>query len=165
MSIRFRRFANESDRALVLRGGASGQSEQRVRAKRRHGQETTPNGCGSCGGCSGERAKSHPGNWQFTLARAWMMPRLDTLFLALILDCRSQSLRPTPPSLTSAIDSSLRRRAGSSSAGFNDRPRTSTFLLAPFNLHRSRLRRASGFILTAFSDATPHTSSPKSVIR
>ena len=30
--------------------------------------------------------------------------------------------------------------------------------LAPFNLHRSRVRRASGFLLTAFSNATPHTS-------
>jgi hypothetical protein len=30
-------------------------------------------------------------------------------------------------------------------------------LLAPFNLHRPRVRRASGFLLTAFSNATPHT--------
>ena len=37
------------------------QSEQRVRAKRRHGQETAPNDCGSDCGCPGERAKSHPG--------------------------------------------------------------------------------------------------------
>ncbi len=29
--------------------------------------------------------------------------------------------------------------------------------LAPFNLHKSRVRRASGFLLTAFSNATPHT--------
>src|SRR5579859_2079949 len=29
--------------------------------------------------------------------------------------------------------------------------------LAPFNLHRYRVRRASGFLLTAFSNATPHT--------
>ena len=29
--------------------------------------------------------------------------------------------------------------------------------LTPFNLHRSRVRRASGFLLTAFSNATPHT--------
>jgi hypothetical protein len=32
-------------------------------------------------------------------------------------------------------------------------------LFAPFNLHRSRVRRASGFLLTAFSNATPHTFS------
>jgi hypothetical protein len=25
-------------------------------------------------------------------------------------------------------------------------------------LHKARVRRASGFLLTAFSDATPHTS-------
>ena len=31
--------------------------------------------------------------------------------------------------------------------------------LAPFNLHKPRVRRASGFLLTAFSDATPHTFS------
>ena len=30
--------------------------------------------------------------------------------------------------------------------------------LAPFNLHKSRVRRASGFLLTAFSNATPRTS-------
>jgi hypothetical protein len=30
-------------------------------------------------------------------------------------------------------------------------------LLASFNLHRPRVRRASGFLLTAFSNATPHT--------
>ena len=29
--------------------------------------------------------------------------------------------------------------------------------LAPFNLHKYRVRRASGFLLTAFSNATPHT--------
>ena len=40
-------------------------------------------------------------------------------------------------------------------------PRTSTNPFAPFNLHKSRVRRASGFLLTAFSNATPHTlSSP-----
>src|SRR5215831_14190918 len=35
--------------------------------------------------------------------------------------------------------------------------RTSTTLPAPCNLHKSRVRRASGFLLTAFSNAT-HTS-------
>lgn len=29
--------------------------------------------------------------------------------------------------------------------------------LAPYNLHNSRIRHASGFLLTAFSNATPHT--------
>src|ERR1039457_6586653 len=29
--------------------------------------------------------------------------------------------------------------------------------LAPFNLHQYRARRTSGFLLTAFSNATPHT--------
>jgi hypothetical protein len=42
----------------------SRKSEQRVCAKRRHGQKTAPNDCGGYCGCSGERAKSHPGNWQ-----------------------------------------------------------------------------------------------------
>jgi len=31
--------------------------------------------------------------------------------------------------------------------------------LAPFNLHKSRVRRASGFLLTAFSNATPDSFS------
>ncbi len=31
--------------------------------------------------------------------------------------------------------------------------------LAPFNLHKYRARRPSGFLLTAFSNATPHTFS------
>src|SRR5215469_8923875 len=29
--------------------------------------------------------------------------------------------------------------------------------LDPFNLHKSRVRRATGFLLTAFSNATPYT--------
>ncbi|MGA8619734.1 MAG: hypothetical protein WB660_14605, partial [Candidatus Sulfotelmatobacter sp.] len=33
--------------------------------------------------------------------------------------------------------------------------------LAPFNLHKDRVRRASGFLLTAFSNARP----PKPLLR
>ena len=32
--------------------------------------------------------------------------------------------------------------------------------LTPFNLHKARVRRASGFLLTAFSNARPQTSAP-----
>jgi hypothetical protein len=32
--------------------------------------------------------------------------------------------------------------------------------LAPFNLHKARVRRASGFLLTAFSNARPQSSVP-----
>ena len=66
-------------------------------------------------------------------------------------------LLPVPPRLTSAIDSSLHRCTGSSSAGRDDSHELLHSSLAPFNLHKSRVRRASGFLLTAFSNATPHT--------
>jgi hypothetical protein len=60
----------------------------------------------------------------------------------------------SPPRLSSAIDSSLHRCADSFSNGPAKLRHPS---LAPFNLHKSRVRRASGFLLTAFSNATPHT--------
>ncbi|MGA8285352.1 MAG: hypothetical protein WB796_11420, partial [Candidatus Sulfotelmatobacter sp.] len=59
--------------------------------------------------------------------------------------------------LTSAIDSSLYSCAGCSSTGLDDSRDPPHPSLAPFNLHKSRVRRASGFLLTAFSNATPHT--------
>ena len=65
----------------------------------------------------------------------------------------------SPAGLTSAIDSSLHRCAGSSSTALDHFRATSTPPVAPFNLHRSRVRRASGFLLTAFSNATPHAFS------
>jgi hypothetical protein len=37
-------------------------------------------------------------------------------------------------------------------------PSTSTLSLAPFNLHMARVHRASGFLLTAFSNARPQSS-------
>ena len=61
------------------------------------------------------------------------------------------------PMLTSAIDSSLHRCAGCYSSGLDDSRELLHPSLAPFNLHKSRVRRASGFLLTAFSNATPHT--------
>ena len=63
----------------------------------------------------------------------------------------------SPPRLTSAIDSSLYSCAGCSSTGLDDSRDPPHPSLAPFNLHKSRVRRASGFLLTAFSNATPHT--------
>jgi hypothetical protein len=65
---------------------------------------------------------------------------------------------PSPPRLTSAINSSLHRSAGSSSGGHDNSRELLHPSLAPFNLDRSRVRRASGFLLTAFSNTTPHTS-------
>jgi hypothetical protein len=56
----------------------------------------------------------------------------------------------SPPRLTSAS-------TGSFCTGPDDSRELLHPLLAPFNLHRSRVRRASGFLLTAFSNATPHT--------
>jgi hypothetical protein len=58
------------------------------------------------------------------------------------------------PRLTSAIDPSLHRCAGSSSTGLDDSHQLLHLSLAPFNLHKARVRRASGFLLTAFSNTT-----------
>src|SRR5215472_4312663 len=63
----------------------------------------------------------------------------------------------SPPKPTSAIDSCSHRCAGFSSTGVDDSRELLHPLLPPFNLHNSRVRRASGFLLTAFSNATPHT--------
>src|SRR5215469_15977077 len=46
--------------------------------------------------------------------------------------------------------------AGSSATGFHHASKLLHFCLAPFNLHRARVRRLSGFLLTAVSNATPH---------
>ena len=75
--------------------------------------------------------------------------------------CVSLTPRPllrSPPQLTSAIDSCSQRYASSYSISLCDSRKLLQPLLAPFNLHKSRVRRASGFLLTAFSNATPHTS-------
>jgi hypothetical protein len=66
----------------------------------------------------------------------------------------------SPPRLTSAIDSSLHRCAGCYSAGLEDSRELLHPSLAPFNLHNSRVRLPSGFLLTAFSNAPPHTFFP-----
>ena len=61
------------------------------------------------------------------------------------------------PRLTSAIHSSLHSCAACSSTHLYDSREPLHPSLAQFNLHNSRVRRASGFLLTAFSNATPHT--------
>src|SRR5580692_11071417 len=63
----------------------------------------------------------------------------------------------SPPRLPSAINSSLLRCAGSSATGLDHARQLLHPSLAPFNLHKSRVRRASGFLLTAFSNTTPLT--------
>jgi len=63
----------------------------------------------------------------------------------------------SPPRLPSAINSSLLRCAGSSATGLDHSRQLLHPSLAPFNLHKSRVRRASGFLLTAFSNTTPLT--------
>ena len=73
------------------------------------------------------------------------------------LRCRPDIFFMPSPRLTSAIDSSLPRCAGCYSTGLDDSRQLLQTFLAPFNLHKSRVRRASGFLLTAFSNATPHT--------
>ena len=112
---------------------------------------------------------SPPHNSNSVLHHSW--PRLHEItrpHTALSTRCRAsrRSVSPlppdnfflSPPRLTSAIDSSLHRSAGSSSVGLDDSRELLHPSLAPFNLHRSRVRRANGFLLmTAFSNATPHT--------
>ncbi len=61
------------------------------------------------------------------------------------------------PRLPSAINSSLLRCARSSATGLDHSRQLLHPSLAPFNLHKSRVRRASGFLLTAFSNTTPLT--------
>jgi hypothetical protein len=63
----------------------------------------------------------------------------------------------SPPPVTPAIDSSSHSCASCNSTRLYDSRELLQPLLAPFNLHRSRVRRASGFLLTAFSNPTPHT--------
>jgi hypothetical protein len=107
-------------------------------------------------------------NSNSVLHRSW--PRLHEITrpqLALSARFRAsrRSLSPLHPAtfslssdfLPSTIDSSLHRCAGCSSSGLDDSPELLHPSLAPFNLHKSRVRRASGFLLTAFSNATPHT--------
>ena len=61
------------------------------------------------------------------------------------------------PRFTLAIDSSLHRCTDCYSTGLDDSREFPHPSLPPFNLHKARVRRASGFLLTAFSNATPHT--------
>ena len=110
---------------------------------------------------------SQPHNSNSVLHRSW--PRLHEITrphtaLSARFRASRRSVSPlppdifflSPPRLTSAIDSSLHRCAGCCSSGLDDSRELLHLSLAPFNLHKSRVRRASGFLLTAFSNATPH---------
>ena len=70
---------------------------------------------------------------------------------------QTSSSCPQPRLASSAIDSSLPSCVGCSSTDLDHSRQLLHPSLAPFNLHKSRVRRASGFLLTAFSNATPHT--------
>src|SRR5262249_34724941 len=61
---------------------------------------------------------------------------------------RFGSLRPSTP---------VRVGAPAPTISLDDSRKLLHASLAPFNLHKARVRRASGFLLTAFSNATPHT--------
>ena len=65
----------------------------------------------------------------------------------------------SPPKFASAIHFVFAQCADSFSTDLDDSRELLHPSLAPFNLHKSRVRRASGFLLTAFSNATPHTFS------
>jgi len=100
----------------------------------------------------------------------WSQLRHETARPQLENSARLTALRPRPPCSRpdpyfptcipafSTIDSPsyaldnlhLRSRA--------DSRQLQHLFLTPFNLHKARVRRASGFLLTAFSNATPHTS-------
>ena len=112
---------------------------------------------------------SQPHNSNSVLHRSW--PRLHEITrphtaLSARFRASRRSVSPlhpdifflSPPRLTSAIDSSLHRCAGCYSTGLDDSRELLHPSLAPFNLHKSRVRRASGFLLTAFSNATPTPS-------
>jgi hypothetical protein len=99
----------------------------------------------------------------------WSQLRHETARPQLENSARLTALRPRPPCSRpdpyfptcipafSTIDSPsyaldnlhLRSRA--------DSRQLQHLFLTPFNLHKARVRRASGFLLTAFSNATPHT--------
>jgi len=63
----------------------------------------------------------------------------------------------SPSTLTSATDACSHRCTGCCSICLDDSRELLRPSIAPFNLHKSRVRRASGFLVTAFSNATPHT--------
>jgi hypothetical protein len=102
------------------------------------------------------------------LHHGWSQLRHETASPQLENSARFTALRPRPPcschdpyfapsvpafstidSPSHALDSlHLRFRA--------DSGRLQHLSLTPFNLHKARVRRASGFLLTAFSNARPH---------
>src|SRR5579864_535427 len=102
-----------------------------------------------------------PHNSNSVLHRSW--PRLHEITRPhTALSARFRASRRSVPSLHPDIFFLSRLRLTSASTGsFCTGPDDSRELLhpllAPFNLHRSRVRRTSGFLLTAFSNATPHT--------
>ena len=110
---------------------------------------------------------SPPHNSNSVLHRSWP-PLHEITRPHTALSARFRASRPSlsplhpdsfslsPLSLTSAIDSSLHRCAGCYSSSLDDSRQLLHPSLAPFNLHKARVRRASGFLLTAFSNATPH---------
>jgi hypothetical protein len=64
----------------------------------------------------------------------------------------------SPPTIPSAIGSCSHSSAICQPSNLYDSRELLHPSLAPFNLHNSRVRRASGFLLTAFSNATPTPS-------
>ena len=112
---------------------------------------------------------SQPHNSNSVLHRSW--PRLHeitrppTALLGALqsVSPKSVSVSPQTPSSCPCLGSlppSTRLCTGAPAAtppAFTTPANFYTPRLAPFNLHRSRVRRASGFLLTAFSNATPHT--------
>ena len=126
--------------------------------------------CGAVPSAAGQWRSSNDSrrhNSNFVLHRSW--PRLheitrpQTAQSARFRAFRRSVSRLPPdifflslPMLTSAINSSLHRCAGCYSSGLNGSRELLHPSLTPFNLHKSRVRHASGFLLTAFSNATPH---------
>src|SRR5580704_14204381 len=108
----------------------------------------------------------------FALHHGCSQLRHETARPQLEISARLTALRPRPPcsrpdpyfppffTPSSTVDSSshtltdllLRFRA--------DSRQLQHLFLAPFNLHKARVRRASGFLLTAFSNARPQTLAP-----
>jgi len=107
---------------------------------------------------------SPPHNSNSVLHRSWPplheITRPHTALLARFRASRRSVSRSHPDIsflLISVINSLLLSCADSSSTRIDHSHELLQPSLAPFNLHNSRVRHASGFLLTAFSNATPHT--------
>ena len=112
---------------------------------------------------------SQPHNSNSDLRRFWPRPHEIThphTALSARFRASRRSVPPLPPDIffrprLGPLRASIRLSCSSadfSSTRLDDSRKLLHPSLDPFNLHNSRVRRASGFLLTAFSNATPTPS-------